>query len=107
MAIERQVENIGFVGVDLAGLCRAQVLWDEILGDGIGVYPVVDFAQAAGEVPLQVAALDFFIFEPLKLFDQEEFEFGRYPGGKLKGDVFVGIGATIAANGAAYANGGC
>ena len=62
VAVERHVEYVGFVGVDLAGLCRAQVLGDQVLGDCVGVYPVVDFAQATGEVPFQTAALDFFIF---------------------------------------------
>lgn len=107
VAVERHVENVGFVGVDLAGLCCAQVLGDQVLGDCVGVYPVVDFAQATGEVPFQTAALDFFVFEPLKFLDQEELEFCRYPGGKFKGDVFMSIGAAVAANGAAYADGGC
>ena len=74
---------------------RSEFRRDQILFDGIGMNPVVDFGQIAPDIPAELLAL--FVLEPLELFDEIELEFRRYPRCKFKGDILMSIRASIAA----------
>jgi len=62
--------------------------------DGIGINAIVDFGKATADVPAQLFLL--FVFKALEFFDEIEFKLYRNPGGKLKGNIFVSISASVA-----------
>lgn len=66
---------------------------------------VVDLGQRPLEVPIELKAVVFLVFETLEFLDKVELEFNRNPRGELEGNVFVGVGAAVAASAGNDANG--
>lgn len=97
-AEQGHIQDIRFIGIDKALLILGKLRRNQILFDGIGVNPVVRACQDSLHVPSQGQPVTFVPFEPLVVLDDIELEFRGQPGGKLKGNVLVGIGpATIPA----------
>jgi len=55
--------------------------------------PVIYFCQIPVNIPAELLA--FFVLKSLELFDKVQLEFYRNPGGKLKGNVLVGVSSPI------------
>lgn len=62
--------------------------------NGIGMNSMINFGQISTDIPPQDFA--FILLEPLKFLDQVEFEFYRHPVSKLKSDIFLSVGSSIA-----------
>ena len=90
---EGHVQDIGFTGIHYGNLLWGKLWRNQILLDGIRMDAVVDLGQISLDVPAKLFHL--LGLEPLKFLDQIQLEFNRNPGGKLKGDLFVCISATL------------
>lgn len=97
LAEEGDIEHVRLAGIDGRGLRPGDGGRDERFLDGIRVDAVVDLGEGALEVPLELEAVIFIIFEALELDNQVELELRRNPRGEFKGDVPVGKGAPVAA----------
>jgi len=97
VAKERDVEQVGFAGVDGSRLRLGDGGRDEGFLDGVGVDAVIDLRERALEVPAELEAVVFVVLEALELLDEVDFEFDRDPRSEFEGNVFVGVGAPIAA----------
>ena len=84
---QRHIQNIGFVSIDQRNLPRRQLRWDQILLDGICVNTIIDLGKVALDVPTEL--LHLLGLEPLKLFNEVDFEFGADPHAELEGDVLI------------------
>jgi hypothetical protein len=104
LAEQGDVEQIGFVGIDETCLCLGDRGWNQRLFDRIGVDAVVDLGQRPLEVPFQLEAVVFLVFEAAKLFDQINFELRADPHSEFKGNVRMGVGATIASGSCSETN---
>ena len=76
LAEEGDVEQVGLVRVDEGGLLLVHGDRDQRLLDGIGVDAVIDLGEGALEVPPELEAVIFVIFETLEFDDQVELELG-------------------------------
>ncbi len=97
LAEEGDVEQVGFAGVNEAGLGLGDGGGNERLLDGVGMDAVVDLGEGALEVPAELEAVVFVVLEALELLDEVELELGAEPGAEFKGNVLVSIGASVAA----------
>ena len=98
LAEKGDVEEIRLAGVGEAGLGFGDSGGNERLLDRVGVDAVVDLGKGALEVPIKLEAVVFLVLEALELLDEVEFEFRTEPRTEFKGDVLVGVGATVAAS---------
>ena len=87
------VQHIGFTGIHHGNLLCGKLRRDQVLLDSICMDAVIDLGQISLDVPAKL--FHFLGLEPLKFLDQIQLEFNRNPGGKLKGDLFVCISATV------------
>ena len=94
---EGDIEHVRFVGVDYGGLRWGHRGWDQVRFDGIGVEAVVEFGKGTIQIPGKRQATIFILLEALEFLDEVEFELDRDPGGKLKSDVLVCVGAAVTA----------
>ena len=94
---ERDVEEVGLVGVRDGGLRGRDLGRDEMGLHRVGVDAVVELGEGAVEVPSEGEAAVFVVLEPLEFLDQVELEFRAKPRAELEGNVLVGVGATVAA----------
>ena len=90
---QRHIQDIGFIGIDQGNLPGRQFRWDQILLDGIRVNAIIDLGKVALDIPAKL--LQLLGLEPLKLFDEVDFEFGADPHTELKGDVLICVCSTI------------
>ena len=51
---------------------------------------VVDLGEGALEIPAELEAVVFLVFEPLEFLDEVEFELNRDPGSEFESNVLVG-----------------
>ena len=78
---QRDIEQVGFVGIDDRRLSLGEGRRQECFFDGVGVDAVVDLGEVAADVPAEALALGF--LEALKFLDQVKLELDRDPRGKL------------------------
>ena len=76
---EGDVEQICLAGIDERGLILGDGGRDKRLFDGIGMNAIVDLGEGALEIPTELEALVFIVFEALELLDEVEFEFWAEP----------------------------
>lgn len=65
--------------------------------DGVGVDAVVELGEGAVEVPGEGEAAVFVVLETLEFLDEVELKLDGDLGGKLEGNVLVGICSAVAA----------
>ena len=94
-AEQSDIHDIGLAGIDVVDLCRGQLGGNQVFLNGVCVDAIVNLCQIPLDVPAELLLL--LLLESLKLLDQIKLEFHRDPCRELKGDIFVGIGAAVAA----------
>ena len=88
------VEHVSFLSINNARLRRGYFFWYQMSLDGIGMYAIIDFRKFALGSPTNL--LLFLGFQALEFHHQIKLKLNRNPVCKLKGDVWAGIGTTIA-----------
>lgn len=96
-AKQGHVQEISLGGVGNGGLCGSDDGGNQVGLHGVGVDDVIELREGAIEIPSERETPAFVDLQALKLLDQVELELDRYPGGELEGDIFVGVGAAVAA----------
>ena len=102
---QRDIEQVGFVGIDDRRLSLGEGRRQECFFDGVGVDAVVDLGEGALEAPIELQAVALIILEAAKFFDQIDFECGTDPHTKFEGDVGMCKRAPIPPSGSFEANG--
>ena len=95
LAEQRDIKQIGFVGIDKRCLGLGECRRQECFFDGVGVDAVVDLGEGALEAPIELQAAVFILLKPLKFRDEIEFELGTEPRTELERDVFVSVCAAV------------
>lgn len=106
-AKERHIQQVGLGGIGHSRLRRSNFRRDEVCFDGIRVDAVVQLREGAVEVPSERETSVFVILEALEFLDEVYLELGTDPHAEFKRDVFMGIGASVAACGGLQADGSC
>lgn len=102
---QRDIKQIGFVGIDKRCLGLGECRRQECFFDGVGVDAVVNLCEGPLEVPAELEAVVFVVLEAAKFFDQIDFKLGANPHAELESDVGMGKRAAIATSGGFEANG--
>ena len=76
---EGDIKQVGLVSIDEGGLIFVDGGWDKRLFDSVGMDAVVDLCKGALEIPSEMEAFIFLLFETLKFFDEVEFELDGDP----------------------------
>ena len=92
-AEQSHVQDIRLIGIDQGNLPSGQFRRNQIFLDGIRMNAIIDLGKVALDIPAKL--LQLLGLEPLKLFDEVDFEFGADPHTELKGDVLICVCSTI------------
>ncbi len=79
LAEKRDIEQVGFVGIDERRLLPGDGWRDEGLLYGVGMDAIIDFGKGALEVPLELEPVVLFVLETLELLDEIQLELRAKP----------------------------